>query len=137
MVEVSSAPNPQARCRPPTLREALTLAAIAGLPVLEARMLLSHVTGFTRTQLITRDNDHLDAPKRDAFATLLARRLTGEPMAYLIGEREFFGRTFRVTPDVLIPARIPKWPPRHRWRALPTSRRHACWIWARARASWP
>jgi release factor glutamine methyltransferase len=66
-------------------------------------MLLSHVTGFTRTQLITRDNDHLNAAQRDAFATLLARRLTGEPMAYLLGEREFFGRTFRVTPDVLIP----------------------------------
>lgn len=87
----------------PTLREAQTLAAMAGLPALEARMLLSHVTGFSRTQLITRDTDHLTAAQRDAFATLLARRLAGEPMAYLLGEREFFGRTFRVTPDVLIP----------------------------------
>ncbi|MEN7526542.1 MULTISPECIES: peptide chain release factor N(5)-glutamine methyltransferase [unclassified Cupriavidus] len=87
----------------PTLREALTLAAMAGLPSLEARMLLSHVTGFTRTQLITRDNDHLNAAQHDAFSTLLARRLAGEPMAYLLGEREFFGRSFRVTPDVLIP----------------------------------
>jgi len=87
----------------PTLREAQTLAAMAGLPALEARMLLSHVTGLTRTQLITRDGDHLSAAQRDAFATLLARRLAGEPMAYLLGEREFFGRTFRVTPDVLIP----------------------------------
>ena len=107
MYEVRStpmSPNPPGALPPaPTLREALTLAAIAGLPVLEARMLLSHVTGFTRTQLITRDNDHLNAAQRDAFATLLARRLTGEPMAYLLGEREFFGRTFRVTPDVLIP----------------------------------
>nr|WP_315596826.1 peptide chain release factor N(5)-glutamine methyltransferase [uncultured Cupriavidus sp.] len=87
----------------PTLREALTLAAMAGLPPLEARMLLSHVTGFTRTQLITRDHEHLNTAQRDAFSTLLARRLAGEPMAYLLGEREFFGRTFRVTPDVLIP----------------------------------
>lgn len=87
----------------PTLREAQTLAAMAGLPALEARMLLSHVTGLTRTQLITRDQDHLNEAQRDAFSTLLARRLTGEPMAYLLGEREFFGRTFRVTPDVLIP----------------------------------
>lgn len=87
----------------PTLREALTLAAMAGLPALEARMLLCHVTSFTRTQLITRDDDALSPAQRDAFATLLARRLTGEPMAYLLGEREFFGRTFRVTPDVLIP----------------------------------
>ena len=87
----------------PTLREAQTLAAMTGLPALEARMLLSHVTGLTRTQLITRDTDHLNAAQRDAFSTLMARRLAGEPMAYLLGEREFFGRTFRVTPDVLIP----------------------------------
>ncbi len=88
---------------PPTLREAQSLAAMAGLPTLEARMLLTHVTGFTRTQLITRDGEHLTPAQHDAFSTLLARRLAGEPMAYLIGEREFFGRTFRVTPDVLIP----------------------------------
>ncbi|MCA3182063.1 MAG: peptide chain release factor N(5)-glutamine methyltransferase, partial [Cupriavidus sp.] len=69
----------------PTLREAQTLAAMAGLPALEARMLLSHVTGLTRTQLITRDQDHLNEAQRDAFSTLLARRLTGEPMAYLLG----------------------------------------------------
>ncbi len=87
----------------PTVREAQTLAAIAGLPALEARMLLTHVTGLTRTQLITRDTDMLTAAQHNAFTTLMARRLTGEPMAYLIGEREFFGRTFRVTPDVLIP----------------------------------
>jgi release factor glutamine methyltransferase len=87
----------------PTLREAQTLAAIAGLPPLEARMLLTHVTGLNRTQLITRDDEALSLAQRDAFATLLARRLAGEPMAYLIGEREFFGRKFRVSPDVLIP----------------------------------
>lgn len=99
---MSSTP-PGALSPDPTLREAQTLAAMAGLPALEARMLLSHVTGLTRTQLITRDTDHLNAAKRDAFSTLMARRLAGEPMAYLLGEREFFGRTFRVTPDVLIP----------------------------------
>ncbi len=66
-------------------------------------MLLTHVTGYSRTQLITRDGEHLSDAQRDAFTTLVARRLAGEPMAYLIGEREFFGRNFRVTPDVLIP----------------------------------
>jgi len=98
-----SSPNTAALPATPTLREAQTLAAMVGLPTLEARMLLSHVTGLTRTQLITRDTDTLTLPQRDAFATLLARRLAGEPMAYLLGEREFFGRKFRVTPDVLIP----------------------------------
>lgn len=88
---------------PPTVREAQTLAAMAGLPTLEARMLLTHVTGLSRTQLITRDGEHLTPAQRDTLATLLARRLAGEPMAYLLGEREFFGRPFHVTPDVLIP----------------------------------
>ncbi|WP_342051574.1 MULTISPECIES: peptide chain release factor N(5)-glutamine methyltransferase [unclassified Cupriavidus] len=88
---------------PPTLRDAQTLAAMAGLPTLEARMLLTHVTGLSRTQLITRDSDHLTAAQHEALTTLLARRLAGEPMAYLLGEREFYGRTFHVTPDVLIP----------------------------------
>ncbi|EYS93264.1 SAM-dependent methyltransferase [Cupriavidus sp. SK-4] len=98
-----SSPNSAALPATPTLREAQTLAAMAGLPALEVRMLLTHVTGLSRTQLITRDTDTLTIAQRDAYATLLARRLAGEPMAYLIGEREFFGRKFRVTPDVLIP----------------------------------
>lgn len=97
-------PAPTGQMPPaPTLREAQSLAAMAGLPALEARMLLTHVTGYSRTQLITRDDTTLNDAQRDAFATLLARRLAGEPMAYLLGEREFFGRNFRVTPDVLIP----------------------------------
>ncbi len=90
---------------PPDLsvRDALAAAMRAGLPALEARMLLTHVTGLTRTQLITRDGDMLDAHANDAFSALLARRLAGEPMAHLVGHREFFGRAFIVTPDVLIP----------------------------------
>ncbi|WP_083384168.1 peptide chain release factor N(5)-glutamine methyltransferase [Cupriavidus sp. USMAHM13] len=87
----------------PTLREAQALATAAGLPVLEARMLLGHLTGYSRTQLITRDDEALTPARREALAALVARRLAGEPMAYLLGEREFFGRVFRVTPDVLIP----------------------------------
>lgn len=86
-----------------TVHQALALATAAGLPALEARMLLTHVTGLTRTQLITRDGDTLAPSDRDSFAGLLTRRLAGEPVAYLLGEREFFGRMFRVTPNVLIP----------------------------------
>jgi len=85
------------------LREAQSLATAAGLPVLEARMLLGHLTGYSRTQLITRDTETLPLAQRGALAALVSRRLAGEPMAYLLGEREFFGRVFRVTPDVLIP----------------------------------
>ncbi len=86
-----------------TLREALTAMTQAGLPALEARMLLTHVTGLTRTQLITRDTQPLDPAQHAALGALFARRLAGEPMAYLIGEREFYGRPFRVSPTVLIP----------------------------------
>lgn len=86
-----------------TLREALAAMTQAGLPALEARMLLTHVTGLTRTQLITRDTQPLDAAQHAALGALIARRLAGEPMAYLVGEREFYGRPFRVSRAVLIP----------------------------------
>lgn len=100
----SSAPLPPAALpAQATLREALAAMTQAGLPALEARMLLTNVTGLTRTQLITRDTQPLDAVQHAALAALLARRLAGEPMAYLVGEREFYGRPFRVSPAVLIP----------------------------------
>ncbi len=120
----------------PTVRDAQSLAAMAGLPTLEARMLLTHVTGLTRTQLITHDDDILSLPQRDAFATLLARRLAGEPMAYLIGEREFFGRRFRVTPDVLIPRPDTEIAAESSLARLAGVPQRACWTWARVRASW-
>ena len=73
------------------------------LPKNEARMLLQHATGFSRAQLITRDREPLDAAVQTALDVLAERRLSGEPMAYILGEREFYGRTFAVSPAVLIP----------------------------------
>ncbi len=73
------------------------------LDALEARMLLTHVTALTRVQLITQSDRQLDADQAERLSQLTQRRLDGEPMAYLLGEREFFGLPFRVTPDVLIP----------------------------------
>ncbi len=66
-------------------------------------MLVSHVTGLSRVQLITQDTCAIDVAARTRISELATRRLAGEPMAYLLGEREFFGRTFKVTPAVLIP----------------------------------
>ena len=66
-------------------------------------MLVSHVTGLSRVQLITQDTCAIDVAARARISELAARRLAGEPMAYLLGEREFFGRAFKVTPAVLIP----------------------------------
>lgn len=73
------------------------------LPKLEARMLLQHSTGLTRAQLITRGGDELDEPTLQTLNALARRRIEGEPMAYILGEREFYGRMFHVNPGVLIP----------------------------------
>jgi release factor glutamine methyltransferase len=80
-----------------------TLLRASPLPALEARILLGHTLGWRRTELITRADDSLDAAKVDAYRALEARRNAGEPVAQLIGSREFFGLDFEVTPDVLIP----------------------------------
>ena len=70
---------------------------------LEARVLAAHVWQVDHAWLIAHDTDPLADAQSTAFETLLARRLTGEPVAYLVGTREFYGRSFRVSPDVLIP----------------------------------
>lgn len=83
-----------------TLREAL---AASPLPRLEAHLLWQRVLGVPRAWLIAHDADSLEPAKIDAYRTLEARRLAGEPIAYILGHREFFGRDFLVTPAVLIP----------------------------------
>jgi release factor glutamine methyltransferase len=70
-------------------------------PRLDAELLLAHLLGTDRAGLLLRRlGDALDA---DAWAALVARRMTGEPVAYIVGEREFWSLPFRVTPAVLIP----------------------------------
>ena len=76
---------------------------LSPLPVLESRMLMQRVTGLSRVQLLTRDTDALTAAQLAVWNQLLERRLHGEPMAYILGEREFYGRMFAVNSDVLIP----------------------------------
>ncbi|MGX7004613.1 peptide chain release factor N(5)-glutamine methyltransferase [Caballeronia sp. KNU42] len=73
------------------------------LPALETRILLEHVLGWRRTELITRDDEELAVESVDRFDALAQRRAAGEPIAQLVGTREFFGLAFEVTPDVLIP----------------------------------
>lgn len=66
-------------------------------------MLWQQVLGVARSWLVAHDTDPLDPACVAAYEVLEARRLAGEPMAYIVGQREFMGRAFRVTPDVLIP----------------------------------
>lgn len=78
-------------------------AARTKLPASEARLLLGHVTGQPAVWLIAHDDEVLDEAAVLHFASLVARRKGGEPVAYLVGYREFYGREFSVSPEVLIP----------------------------------
>jgi len=80
-----------------------TVLKTAPLDPLENRILLCHALRLTRVQLITQSERRLDQAESDALKALFARRLRGEPIAYIVGLREFYGLDFRVTPDVLIP----------------------------------
>lgn len=89
-----------------TLREALQQAAAQGVDRLDAQLLLLHVLGRAdsdRAWLIAHDGDTLAPTLQQAFATLCGRRAAGEPLAYLVGEKEFFGLRLRVDARVLVP----------------------------------
>lgn len=73
------------------------------LAALDTRILLMHALDLSRVQLITQSERLLDADEANRFSALLARRFAGEPIAYIVGRREFFGLEFEVTPEVLIP----------------------------------
>lgn len=92
-----------------TIQEALRRGAaalrFAGVeePELEAEILLRHVLGLSRAQIITRFPQDLTPEQHAAFQDLLDRRRARQPTAYLVGHREFYGMEFLVTPAVLIP----------------------------------
>jgi release factor glutamine methyltransferase len=75
----------------------------SGLVPVDARALLAHVLGRDRAWLIAHAGDALDRAHVDAFFALAKRRREGEPVAYLVGLREFWGLPFEVSPAVLIP----------------------------------
>jgi len=79
------------------------LLRASGLPLLEARALLAHVLGSTREMLVAHPERPVDGAAADRYAQWAARRRAGEPLAYLLGEREFYGRSFGVGPAVLVP----------------------------------
>jgi release factor glutamine methyltransferase len=85
---------------PPTVSAAL---AVSGLVPMEAKILLVHVLGRDRAWLAAHRDAELEPAKARAFDALVRRRIEGEPIAYLVGQREFFGLDLEVTPDALIP----------------------------------
>ncbi|MDT0574588.1 peptide chain release factor N(5)-glutamine methyltransferase [Croceicoccus sp. F390] len=76
------------------------LAAIAQNPRLDAEWIMAQALGVTRSALLL---DHLDGPAPQRFGDLVARRLAGEPLAYILGRQSFWGLEFAVTRHVLVP----------------------------------
>jgi release factor glutamine methyltransferase len=72
-------------------------------PGREALLLMGHALGLAEAAVLAHPERRLSAAEAARFEELLARRLTGEPVAYLTGEREFWGRRFAVDRRVLIP----------------------------------
>jgi release factor glutamine methyltransferase len=87
------------------LREATQVLNRAGVPDArrEAGSLLSSVLGKDRTFLISHAEDSVSDDALGQFQEQVERRASGEPLQYIKGYQDFFGREFRVTPDVLIP----------------------------------
>lgn len=75
----------------------------SGVDAIDARVLLRAVLGVNDAYLIAHAGVALDALQSAQFRALAARRAAGEPVAYIVGEREFYGHVFKVTPAVLIP----------------------------------
>ena len=79
----------------------------AGVPPseaqLEARLLFQHAAGITAEQVIGNSELATTETVAEAFASYIARRVAREPLPYIIGAASFYGRTFRVTSDVLMP----------------------------------
>lgn len=76
------------------------LAASSDTARLDAEVLMAHVLGGTRSDLLLR---HMRDPAPASFDALVERRAAHEPVAYITGRQEFFGLSFAVSPDVLIP----------------------------------
>jgi len=90
----------------PTIAHTLADLQRQGLEPTDARHLLLHALDqptHARAWLLAHDADELNADAHTRLQSLAARRLAGEPVAYLLGHKEFFGFTLQVTPDVLVP----------------------------------
>ena len=85
------------------IRDFMLARPSTNLPRNEARLLLAHVLQRNHAWLVAHDDYVFTNSELERINTLSARRTGGEPIAYLLGERDFYGRTFRCSPAALIP----------------------------------
>ena len=89
-----------------SIQKSLLAATQSGIDRLDAQLLLLHALGKSqsdRAWLITHDTESLSEPIALAFQTLCQRRLTGVPLAYIVGSKPFFGLDLQVDKRVLVP----------------------------------
>lgn len=89
-----------------TVARALAAAAAMGLERLDAQLLLLHALGHSPTDrgwLLAHDTDEIAAPQEREFRLLCERRTAGEPLAYIVGQKEFHGLSLHVDARVLVP----------------------------------
>ena len=109
-------PSPKSPRRPPahSSEATVTIAAaveacrrrllpVATAPWLEARLLASHVTGLDASAIVAYGDNILEPARAQRLADLAARRLAGEPLAYIVGFKEFCGLRITVDDRVLVP----------------------------------
>jgi len=87
----------------PSIAELLGQARAAGVDRLDAQLLLARLLGQPRTWLLAHDDARLAPAQLAAWNGQLARRAAGEPLAYLLGEKEFRGLLLEVDANVLVP----------------------------------
>ena len=91
----------------PTIAAALAHAAVRlrtmSSAVLDAQVLLGHALGRSRSELMVRGNEVIPAARLADFEQAVQRRAAGEPLAYIIGSREFWSLALQVSPAVLVP----------------------------------
>jgi len=81
----------------------VALSPVTDVPRLEAEALLAHTLGTSRAVLLAHPERIVQAPRLSAYQALIRRRASSYPLPYLTGRAEFYGLSFEVTPEVLIP----------------------------------
>ncbi len=79
------------------------LSTSSGSARLDSELLMAHALGGSRTDVIVRLSERCPAEVQRRFEEMVERRKAGEPFAYIVGEREFWGLSFEVSPAVLVP----------------------------------